>query len=104
MKKTSLVLALLLMMSFVLCACGASNELVGTWVNSKNSTIEFADDGTGVLTEDIIVVDFTYVVDEEEGTVTLIPDPSYEDLETQTHEYTIDGDTLSMYGETFTRQ
>ncbi|MDO4748098.1 MAG: DUF5640 domain-containing protein [Eubacteriales bacterium] len=101
MKKISLVLALVLMMSFVLCACGASNELVGEWKGEEGEIVVFEDDGTGNISFFGIEVNFTYEV--ADGEITMTPEDE-EIGETETSEYSIDGDKLIIDGSEYTRQ
>lgn len=103
MKKISLVLALVLMMSFVLCACGASNELVGEWKGEEGEIYTFEDDGTGAVSFFGIEVAFTYEAADGKLTLTL-DDETFGTEEPQTSEYTIDGDKLTIDGLEYTRQ
>ena len=101
MKKISLVLALVLMMSFVLCACGASNEIVGEWKGEAGETMIFEDDGTGSISMFGVEVTFTY--EAADGKLSMTPE-SEEICETETTDYTIEGDKLIIDGSEYTRQ
>lgn len=99
MKKVSVILAIVLVLSMMLCACGGgADKIVGTWAGEQDGiaiTLTFNDDGTGSLTAVIISVPFTYTA--EDGVLTLVPDESmaeYADFNETV--YKIDGDKLIL--------
>lgn len=106
MKKVSVLVAVVLVLSILLCACGGGgNKLAGTWMGSKDGvavTFTFNDDGTGVMTAMIISVPFTYTA--ENGVLKITADDSMSDLaDFNDTPYKVDGDTLILGGgeETF---
>ncbi|MBQ2971368.1 MAG: hypothetical protein IJE16_02330 [Ruminococcus sp.] len=99
MKKVSALVAVVLVLSIMLCACGGgANKLVGTWTGQQDGiaiTMSFNEDGTGVLSAVIISVPFTYTA--EDGVLKLVPNEGMEDLVDFTEtKYQVDGDTLIL--------
>ncbi|MBQ8860151.1 MAG: hypothetical protein IJ015_02290 [Ruminococcus sp.] len=99
MKKASVFVAVVLMLSILLCACGGGgNKIVGTWTGSQDGvavTISFNEDGTGVMTAMIISVPFTYTA--ENGVLKMEADESMADIADFTDApYKVDGDTLIL--------
>ncbi len=98
MKKVSIIVAVVLVLSILLCACGGANKLVGTWNGQQDGvsmTISFNGDGTGTLTAMIISVPFTYTT--EDGILKLVPDEDMEDIVDFTElPYEINGDILIL--------
>lgn len=99
MKKVSILIAIVLICSVLLCACG-DNSIVGTWVGEDSGvtvSFSFNDDGTGNLSiaGGLITAGFTYA--DEGGNLVLTPDENMEEyLSFHDLSYTIDGDTMTL--------
>jgi hypothetical protein len=96
MKK---IISILLSVIFVLTlfvSCGdPADKLVGKWEGDESIT--FNDDGTVKVIEEGLPLAGTYSV-ETEGEVTL----NFV-LAEETYEYSVDGDTLTLDGDTYTK-
>ena len=92
--KRVLALALVLVMSLSLVACGSSIE--GTWSVEEDGvkgSWTFEDEGKGKMSIGGMSVDFTYETDGDELTITTeLMGQKSED----TYTYEIDGDTLTL--------
>lgn len=100
MKKHIAIVAILLILSILLCGCASSDKkaLLGTWkFTQENVTLRmtFEDDGTGTMSASGISADFTYTA--KNGHLSIIPDGSAEDI--MEAEYSINGDELTMITE-----
>ncbi len=104
MKHTKALIALTLcLFALVLAACG-SNKLVGTWTESSSmlgvtvtTEYTFAEDGTGNISISGIGTDFTYTAEDGKLCITLSALGASETVE---YTYTIEGDTLTLNGDT----
>ena len=102
MKKASILLAIVLILSMLLCACGGGgkNSLVGTWTGEKDGvtmTITFNEDKTGSLAAlgGLITASFTYT--DNKGKLIMTPEEGMEDVLTFNDvTYTFDGDTMTL--------
>ncbi len=114
MKKASILICALLILSLVLCACGGNgkNSLIGTWTGTQEGvsiSITFNEDKTGnmAVMGGLITAGFTYT--DEGGKLILTPDEGMEDYMSFSEiTYSIDGDTMLFTGDgetiTMTRQ
>lgn len=93
MKKLSIVLALLLVCTFVFASCGEAGKLVGTWETSGlvTTSYTFNKDGTGVYSVAGVGVNFTYTLSDGKLIVT-----TGETGISVTYTYTIEKDVLTM--------
>lgn len=113
MKKASILICALLILSLVLCACGGGkSSLVGTWAGEKDGisiSITFNEDKTGSMAVmgGLITAGFTYT--DDGGKIVMTPEEGMEDYMSFSEvTYSIDGDTMSFTGDgdtiTLTRQ
>lgn len=99
MKKLSIILCVVILLSTVLCACGA-DSIVGSWsasVEGTQMTLTFEEDGTGTISAlgGLLAVDYTYEV--KSDVIKLTPVESSEDLlDANELPYTLDKDTLTI--------
>lgn len=104
MKKASILLCALLILSLVLCACGGGgkNSLVGTWTGEKDGvtmTMTFNEDKTGSLSAlgGLLTANFTYT--DDGSRLIMTPEESMEDvLSFNDVTYTFEGDNLLLTG------
>lgn len=100
MKKTSAVIAAILILCCLLSACGKSDSLVGTWTVTEDNiemSFVFNDDGTGKITAlgGLMTIEYTYKVD---GNTVTFQEKSDEILGTNPYTFSIEGDKLSITG------
>ena len=113
MKKVSILICALLILSLVLCACGGGkSSLIGTWTGTQDGvsiSMTFNEDKTGSMAVmgGLITAGFTYTDDGSK--LILTPDEGMEDYMSFSEiTYSIDGDTMTVTGDgdtvTMTRQ
>lgn len=113
MKKASILICALLILSLVLCACGGGkSSLVGTWAGEQDGisiSITFNEDKTGSMAVmgGLITAGFTYT--DDGGKIVMTPEEGMEDYMSFSEvTYSIDGDTMLFTGDgetiTMTRQ
>lgn len=96
MKKQISILLSTILTLLLFVSCGdPADKLVGKWEGDE--AITFNDDGTVKVIEEGLPLTGTYFV-ETEGEVTL----NFV-LAEETYEYSVDGDTLILDGETYTK-
>lgn len=96
MKKQISILLSVVLTLVLFVSCGdPADKLVGKWEGDESIT--FNDDGTVKIIEEGLPLTGTYSV-ETEGEVTL----NFV-LAEETYEYSVDGDTLTLDGDTYTK-
>lgn len=102
MKKASILICALLILSLVLCACGGGGKasLAGTWTGEKDGvtiSMTFNEDKTGsmAIMGGLITVGFTYT--DDGGKLVLTPEEGKADYVTFNDvAYTVDGNTMTL--------
>lgn len=112
MKKVSILLCVVLILSMLLCACGSKSSIIGTWTGTQDGisiSMTFNEDKTGSMAVmgGLITAGFTYTDDGSK--LILTPDEGMEDYMSFSEiTYSIDGDTMTVTGDgdtiTMTRQ